>query len=839
MSIVSEAREKLKTSDSSLLPAILVMATLYFGREVFVPLALAALLSFLLVPVSTLLERWGMRRTPAGLLVVFLSVVAVTALSWIMLGQIYNLAVELPQYKQNINRKIESLHLHSAGRLSNTLAMLTEETKQLRGDAPSTTTTVLPNAPTPHIRSRSKTASEPNKDQLSGQTDQPVTVRVEQPEESVATLANRTIVPLIHPLTTTFVVVVFLAFMLVGREDLRDRGIRLVGRGRMQVTTSAMEDAGRRVGRYLRMQLIVNVVFGFIAGFGLWLIGVPNPVLWGLLICLLRFVPYIGIFLAAAGPLFLSIAVSAHWGVLLWTALLFLVLELITGNVVEPLLYSSSTGLSPIAVLIAAIFWTLLWGFPGLLLSTPLTVCLVVIGRQAPHLQYLDVLFGDETALPPPERFYQRLLSSNNHEARALLDGLFAAKSKEQVYDSVVVPVLTLIEESRHAEELTPNRAEEVLLAVEELAEDVASHHKVPEESPRRPQTVVMCIPARDFADEVACQLASHVLSPTCTVRVISADTSTSDLLQTIDNFRPDAICVVGIPPQSLRHIRLRCHQIRARFPEAVVFACLLCEQCDLSNIRSRVPTEDAQHVVCSLQLMEEYLTTLLYPAEVPGEPVEESDDVAGQAQEDLASSLLETQRLDVLDESEEGAFQRLASNLARSFDAPIALVTAAPHQRQIWEAQCGLSDDALSFADAMHDPSGLTRMVSSEPVLIIPDTAEDPLSADEPFLRERGIRFYAAVPLKSHDGNVMGSLCVLDTRPRQITEKQKEMLHWIAEVVTTAIELRNATPPPEPDAGHQLEALAPRKSGLLQVPPPSTATAPPNAGAKPEGRSD
>jgi GAF domain/AI-2E family transporter len=470
---------------------------------------------------------------------------------------------------------------------------------------------------------------------------------------------------------------------------------------------------------------------------------------------------------------------------------------LITGNIVEPLLYSSSTGLSPIAVLIAAIFWTLLWGLPGLLLSTPLTVCLVVIGRQVPHLQYLDVLFGDETALPPPERFYQRLLSSNNHEARALLDGLFAAKSKEQVYDSVVIPVLTLIEESRHAEELTSSRAEEVLLAVDELAEDVVSHIKVPEESSPKTPKLVMCIPARDLADGVACQLASHVLTASCVVRVIAADTSISDILQTIDSVHPDAICVVGIPPQSLRHIRLRCRQIRARFPEAVVFACLLSEQCDLSNIRSRVPTEDAQHVVCSLQLMEEYLSTLLYPA-LPEESVEESDDAA-KAQEDLASSLLEMQRLDVLDESEEGAFQRLASNLARSFDAPIALVSAAQHERHIWEAQCGLPDDALSFEDAMHDPSVLTRMVAAESLLIIPDTAEDPLSANEPFLRERGIRFYAAVPLKSHDGNVMGSLCVLDTRPRQITEKQKEMLHWIAEVVTTAIELKNATPPPEP----------------------------------------
>jgi len=778
-----------------LLPAILVMATLYFGQEIFVPLALAALLSFLLVPVSALLERWGMRRAPAGLLVVLLSLIAVTSLGWVMLGQVYNLAVELPQYQQNINQKIESLHLHSAGRLTDTLAMLAEETKQLRGDAPPATASALPDAPKPHVRSKSKTVPEADSARLSAPADQPVTVRVEQPEESVVTLANRTIISLIHPLTTTLVVVVFLAFMLVGREDLRDRGIRLAGRGRMQVTTSAIEDAGRRVGRYLRMQLIVNVVFGVVAGWCLWFIGVPNPLLWALLICLLRFVPYIGIFLAAAGPLFLSIAVSPHWEVLLWTALLFLVLELITGNIIEPLLYSSSTGLSPIAVLIAAIFWTLLWGLPGLLLSTPLTVCLVVIGRQVPHLQYLDVLFGDETALPPPERFYQRLLSSNTHEARALLDGLLVTKSKEQVYDSVVVPVLTLIEESRHAEELSSSRAEEVLLAVEELTEDVASHNKGPlEPSPKIPKLVI-CIPARDFADEVACQLAGHVLDLICTVRVLEANSSTGDVLQTIEGLHPDAICVVGIPPQSLRHIRLRCHQVRDRFPDMMVFACLLSDQCDLSNIRSRVPTEDAQHVVCSFQLMEEYLSSLLGSTMLPEEGVEQSEEAA-KAQQNLTSSLLEMQHLDVLDESEEGAFRRLASNLARSFDAPIALVTAAQHERRTWEAQCGLPDDALSFADAGHDPSVLTRMVSSENLLIIPDTAEDHLSANEPFLRERGIRFYAGVPLKSHDGNVMGSLCVLDTRPRQITEKQEEMLHWIAEVVTTAIELKSATPP-------------------------------------------
>ena len=795
---MSEAREKLKVPDTSLLTAVLVMAALYFGREVFVPLALAALLSFLLVPASALLERLGIRRAPAALIVVFLSLAAIASLGWIMLGQIYNLAVALPQYQQNITQKIDSLHLHSAGRLSNTLAMLAEESRQLRGGAAPATGDGLPDAPRPHSRSRSRTAAESSKDPLSLQTDQPVTVRVEPPEESVINLANRTVTPLIHPLATTFAVVVFLAFMLVGREDLRDRGIRLAGRGRMQVTTSAIEDASRRVSRYLRMQLIVNVVFGTVAGLGLWFIGVPNPLLWGLLICVLRFIPYIGIFLAAGGPILLSLAVSPHWNVLLWTTTMFLMLELIAGNVAEPLLYSSSTGLSPIAVLIAAIFWTLLWGLPGLLLSTPLTVCLVVIGRQVPQLQYLEVLFGDETALPPSERFYQRLLSSNSREARTLLQGLLATQPKDQVYDSVVIPVLTLIEESRHAEEMTSTRAEEVLQTIEELTEDITSRSALPEPPTSNTPKLIVCVPARDLADEIACQLAAHILSPASSVHVISADTAASDVLQTLDSLHPDAICVVGVPPQSLRHVRLRCNQVRAHFPQAVIFACLLSEECDLSNIRSRVSTEDAQHVVCSLQLMEEYLSSLLYPATQPDESPQKPEDVV-DAKQDLSESLVEMQRVNIVDESEEGAFQRLATNLARSFDAPIALVTAAHNERRFWEAKCGLPDDALSFTDTMHDPSVLTRLVFTESILVIPDTAEDTRSLDEPFLRQFGIRFYAGTPLKSHDGTVMGSLCVLDTRPRQINEKQKEMLLWIAEVITTAIELQKSAPSPEP----------------------------------------
>jgi predicted PurR-regulated permease PerM len=803
--VPTDVREALKPASSSLLTIVLVMAALYFGREVFVPLALAALLSFLLVPASIRLERWGLPRAVASLLVVFLSLASVATLGWVMLGQVYNLAIELPQYEQNITQKIDALHLHSAGRLSNTLAMLSNEMRQLRGGtAPPITVPLIPGPPRRRT-ARTKTAApeanaaDASKAQLSPGSDQPVTVRVEEPEESVVNLANRTLTPLIHPLTTTFVVVIFLAFMLVGREDLRDRCIRLAGRGRMQVTTSTIEDAGQRVGRYLRMQLIVNITFGTVAGLCLWAIGVPNPLLWALLFALLRFVPYIGILMASAGPLLLAIAVSPHWGTFLWTAITLLLLELIAGNIAEPLLYSSSTGLSPIAVLIAAIFWTLLWGLPGLLLSTPLTVCLVVIGRQVPQLQFLEVLLGDETALPPSERLYQRLLASNTHEARGLLQTQLTTQPREAVFDSVIVPALTLLEESRHAEELTPSRAEEILQSLEELVEEILSQQTNLAPGTQSSSKFIACIPARDFADEIACELAARIIAPASIVRVFPAEASAADVFDALDIVRADAICVVGVPPGSLRHIRLRCHQVRARFPDAVVFACILSEQCDLPSMRARIPTEDAQHVVCSLAQMQQYLSSLLDPAALP-EPIAASTKETDEAQEDLADSLIDLQHVDAIDESNEDAFNRLAADLARAFDAPISLIAAADGERRFWEAQCGLPDEAL-FSGDTRVASSCANMVLSESLIVIPDTAEDPRTARDPFFLERGIRFYAGTPLKSHEGTVIGALCVLDTRPRQITDKHQELLVWIAEAVTTAIELQNNAPEPEPAA--------------------------------------
>jgi len=794
--VLSEARENLKRPDSALLTGILIVVVLYFAREVFVPLALAGLIAFVLAPAANRLERFGMRRTPAALLVIVLSLATVAVLGWVLLGQIYSLAVELPQYQQNVTDKIGSLHLDSAGRLSRTVEMLNSLNKRLKSGDTALDPVISVVQPQRASRFHANPVAITNK------TTQPVSVRIEEPQESVLEFAGRTMTPLVHPLTTTFIVVIFLIFMLIGREDLRDRGLKLAGSGRMHVTTSAMKDATARVSRYLQMQLVVNLCYGAVAGVVLQLIGVPHPLLWAILTCVLRFVPYVGIMMAAAGPLLLAGAVSPHWTALMWTVIMFGVLEVVAANFVEPMLYGASTGISAIAVLIAAVFWTFLWGLPGLLLSTPLTVCLIVIGRQVPRLHYLEVLLGERTGLPPSEHFYQRMLASNPRDARALIDATLNTRSRAGVYDTVLIPALTMIEEARHSEEMTATRAEEVLQSVEELVDELTTGTGFTSPHQPEPAKRVVCMPARDFADEIACQLAQQVLEDTATVQIVPADSSMTNLQEHMARQQPELICVVGVPPRAIRHIRMRCHQIRARFPESIVVACVLSDENDLSSLRSRIPVEDAQHVVSSLQLMRDYLTSVLHPAEAR-ETAPQTEEATDTARE-LNANVQEVQQVDPFDGPVEGMFNRLVTNLARSFDAPIVLITAANGERHFWEAQCGLPEDALSTGGAVRDGCVCNTVVSGDQVVIIADIAEDERFAGDPFLKAHGIRFCAAAPLKDQDQEVVGSLCVLDTRPRQITEKQRESLISVAESVMMAIELhepRRAGEPAAPEA--------------------------------------
>ena len=382
---------------SSAILAVIIVATLYFGREIFVPVALAILLSFVLAPVVNLLQRIRIPRAVAVVSVVALAFAAIFGLGGLMATQLTQLAGDLPRYQSTMREKIQSFRGATAGSgtLERAADMLQDLSKEL--DKPKDTTRASAG---PLVRQASPTGAV-----------QPVPVEVRQPDPGALESLRTVISPLIHPLATTGIIVIFVIFILLQREDLRNRFIRLAGSHDLQRTTAALDDAGSRLSRLFLIQLVVNAAFGLAIGLGLWLIGVPSAVLWGILAGVLRFVPYIGAFIAAAFPLALAAAVDPGWSMLLWTLALFLVIEPVVGHVVEPMVYGHSTGLSPVAVVVSATFWTALWGPIGLVLATPLTVCLVGLGRHVERLEFLDVMFGDRPALSPPEIFYQRMLA--------------------------------------------------------------------------------------------------------------------------------------------------------------------------------------------------------------------------------------------------------------------------------------------------------------------------------------------------------------------------------------------------------------------------------------------
>ena len=755
-----------------LIGAFIFVASLYFAREVLIPLCLAGLITFLLAPVATKLESWRLPRSVAGVLVIVLTAASVCSVGWVVLGQIYNLALELPQYQENISGKVSGLHLGSPGRLTATVQMLSDVSRQISSGKVETAAVPSPSEPLRRKGKGSLAKMVPSRPPTV--PDGPVSVRVEEPRTSWASVAFDEIHPLIGPATSSFAVIIFVVFMLLARDDIRDRTVRLMGSNRIHVTTVAMSDAASRVSRYLLMQFVVNLGYGVVVGLALWAIGIPHPLLWAVSTFLLRFVPYVGILAAGIGPVLLALAASPTWSTACWTLGLYVVLELVAANAVEPYLYGSSTGVSALAILVAAVFWTWLWGIPGLLLSTPLTVCVIVVGQHVPRLEFLGVLFGEKTVLDPSQRLYQRLLASDAKDAGKLIQEEVKASTRIAVYDKVVIPTLSLVEDARHTEQLEGERAEVALQLMEDvLGEQWAASALEPLDR----NGSIICVAVKDLADDIACQLLKQVLSDTHTVETLASDLMSADVVETISRVQPKVICVVGVPPQAIRHIRVRCHQLRTRFPEITIVACVLSIECDLANVRSRIPMCDANHVVCSLEQAEVYLNSVAFSAEMCHAAT--STLTAPGLSKDLS-----------LDESCNDIFEQIVTAVARTFEAPIALIDIQGEGEDAWRAQCGLPEGEKSAVSSLQTSRICAEAVSKNG-LIVPDTAQDPRFREDPILLEKGIRFFAGMPILGLQDEEIGSLCVFDTRPRQITQQQEGDLKDFAQSVTNAIALR------------------------------------------------
>jgi len=560
---------------------VMIPITLYLGRTVMIPITLAVLLSFLLAPLVNLLRRFYLGRVTSVLVAVLLALSIILAVGTLIGTQIADLAQDVPRYASTVQSKIDTVQGFALTRMNGVMHRLGQQLDQS-------------GKPQPGAAGAPAGAAGPK----------PMQVEVRQPDRTPMQIAERVIAPIVEPLSTTAIVLIVAIFVLLQREDLRDRLIRLFGSSDLHRTTAAMNDAARRLSRYFLTQLAINAAFGVITGVGLLFIGVPSPLLWGIIGLLLRFVPYIGAPLAAILPLALAAAVDPGWSMVLWTPGLYLGTEAITGQVVEPMLYGHSTGLSPFSVVVSATFWTWLWGPIGLILSTPLTLCLVVLGRHVERLEFLDVILGDRPALTPVESFYQRMLAGDPDEARDQAEHLLRDRPLSSYYDEVALKGLQLAANDAVRGVLTGVQLDRIKLAMQSLiddldeyddqepptkgtTEDPASPSRSEQDVPTHPPpdkmapdalpelwrgpAPVLCIAGRGPLDEAAASMLSQLLHKNgLKARVLQHQAASRMHIGTLEGEGVVMVCLcyleLGGAPSHLRYMLRR---LRQRLPAA------------------------------------------------------------------------------------------------------------------------------------------------------------------------------------------------------------------------------------------------------------------------------
>ena len=584
-------RAQIRTVPSSAVTTVFLIALiatfLYVAREVLIPVALAVLLSFVLSPVVRLLERWYLPRSLAVVAVVVIAFGVIFALGSLLVTQVNQLATDLPSYRSTLSDKVKIVRGVAGG--SSTLERASEVLQDLGKEieAPKTGASGAP------IR-------------LPAVTTKPIPVEVRQPDASALQTFVALITPLVNPLAMTGIVVIFVIFILLQREDLRNRLIRLAGAHDLQKTTLAIDEAGYRLSRLLLAQLALNAGFGLVIGLGLWLIGVPSAPLWGLLAMALRFVPYIGAAIAAVLPLIVAAAVGEGWSMVLWTAALFLIVEPVAGHVIEPMLYGHSSGLSPVAIVVSATFWTWLWGPIGLVLSTPLTICLVVLGRHVDRLEFLEVILGNEPALSPSQLVYQRLLAGDPVEAIDQAQEFLKEKSVIQYYDEVLLEGIRLAEIDARKGVLEEDRAVRIKETVAEVLEDLRSHKEATTEKSGSVDDVsnlsqlikaetapsldatdalpaewreerVLCVPGIGQLDEAVALVVAQVLRKRgFGVRAEHAESLSVSRIFTLDTKEVTAICVCYIESATAAQIGYAVRRLRRKVPHAFILIALL-----------------------------------------------------------------------------------------------------------------------------------------------------------------------------------------------------------------------------------------------------------------------
>jgi predicted PurR-regulated permease PerM len=587
-----------------------------------VPIALAVLLSFVLSPAVRLLQGKYFPRAAAVAVIGLLAFTAIFGLGTILATQVHDLAKDLPRYQTTLQAKIESLRgtAASTGTLERAARVLQDLKEEI--DAPRETTPSLGEGASPA---------------------KPIPVEVKQPNPGALQTLAALITPLIQPLTTTGIVVIFVIFILLQQKDLRNRLVRLMGARDLQRTTAALDDAGERLSHLFIAQVALNAIFGTVIGIGLWIIGVPSAPLWGMLAMILRFVPYIGAVIAAIFPLILAAAVGPGWTMVVWTAALFLVIEPITGQIIEPLVYGQNSGLSPVAIIASVSFWTWLWGPIGLILATPLTICLVVLGRHIDRLNFLEILFGDEPPLTPPELAYQRMLARDPVEVVEQASAFLKEKSVSAYFDEVLLQGLKLAAADADRGLLDAERTGRIRDAVAEIIDDISQHEEVESVRPKdgesedsplsqlanaenalqirsappkwRTEKPVLCLPGQGQLGEAAAMMIVGLLERGgIGARSEKADALSMSRLAEWDSAEVELICLCYVEDVTAAQIRYSVRRIRRKTNVRMIIALLG----DSSEVNDQELLGDVQFVHHTIKAVVDEILAIAHESPAP-----------------------------------------------------------------------------------------------------------------------------------------------------------------------------------------------------------------------------
>jgi predicted PurR-regulated permease PerM len=722
-----------------------IIGGLYIGQGVLIPLAVAFLISFALSPPVTWLNRLGLPRVLSVVVVMLIAGVLLAGVGFLVGSQIKSLSAQLPTYQATVHAKLDDIR--SRIRATGILDAVKEETA-VAGPA-----AVI--GPTQRIE-------------------------VVQPSASPFETAIAWLAPALEPIATAGIVLVFVFLALIDRSDLRDRLIRLMG-GNLHRSTSALEEAGKRISKYLLMQVVVNVSYAIPMALGLWFIGVPGWILWGALAALMRFVPYAGPLISAIFPIALAFAVDPGWNMVIWTVALILLLELISNNIVEPLLYGTSTGLSAMSLIAAATFWTALWGPVGLILSTPLTVCLLVVGRNLPQLQFLDTLLGSVPVLDIPTRIYQRLIADDPDEAIEIVDEAIGDGSVGDFYDEYGIEVLRRINDDRQGNARAEHRLR-VASGMDVLLDDLREEYPPPLAPDTPPR--VACIGGKREIDSVACEMLAHALSLDGLPAVERREgAATARYVDKLDLDGVEVICLSYFSRQPELSARTFCRRLRRRWPGRKIVVALWNAPDELLE-PERIEAMGADEAVASVDEAIRRIRLLLAPEEKLLVQVADTPD-------NDAARVAALEATEVLDGHAREDLDALAKRAAEVFDVRFAVISAVSADAEFIIGQSTELPGTRTGTDMItmpRDAAICDHVVASGETLVVDDTERDPRFSDHPAIKLWRTRFYAGAPLMTADGLVLGALCLLDSEPRHLDDEEVDLLGTLAADVVSVI---------------------------------------------------